>query len=121
LRVAGYIDMHNPDTAAMYIRGYARIKTPRALIIRTEFSHPLIKVKKGLWNPNVFFEDICGVLFFDYGLTDDKISYPSVGGEIKLETKIGFGYLQFVPEVGFAYTKEQKFKIFYKFGLVSPL
>jgi hypothetical protein len=86
--------------------------------LRTEYSHSLLRFRKGLWNPNIYFEDIFGSIFFDYGVTCNGESYYSAGCELKLEAKIGFGYLQFVPKLGFAITKDRQAKVFFE---ISPL
>jgi hypothetical protein len=115
---AGFSDLHNPDTNSIRIRGYESITTPEGLVLKTEYSHALLKFRKGLWNPNIYFEDIFGSIFFDYGVTYNGESYYSVGCELKLEAKIGFGYLQFVPKLGFAITKDRQAKVFFE---ISPL
>ena len=115
---SGFSDLHNPDTNSIRIRGYESITTPKGLVLRTEYSHSLLRFRKGLWNPNIYFEDIFGSIFFDYGVTCNGESYYSAGCELKLEAKIGFGYLQFVPKLGFAITKDRQAKVFFE---ISPL
>lgn len=109
----GYIDMQNPDTPAISIRGYKPVHTPRGAVFTTEYAHHLLNLRRGLWNPNIYFEDILDVVFFDLGIINNKELYYSCGVEIKLEAKTGFGFISFVPKFGLAVNKEKKFKIFF--------
>jgi hypothetical protein len=45
----------------------------------------------GLWNPNFYFEDLCGVLFYDGVVGRNNKSQSSIGCELHLETKLMFG------------------------------
>lgn len=114
LRALGFSDLHNPDTSTIRIRGYNAITTPRGIVLRTEYSHLLLNLRKGLWNPNIYSEDIFGSIFFDYGITDNGELYYSTGCELKFEVKLGFGYLQFIPKVGFAITKDREVKMLFE-------
>lgn len=74
------------------IRGYTtNIYASRGVKCNLDFSMPLLKLRGGLWNPNFYFEDLCGVLFYDsINASDGKIQ-SSFGCELHLETKIMFG------------------------------
>lgn len=121
LFVSGYSDPYNPDTPSVSIRGYDAIETPRALVGRAEYSHHLLSMRKGLWNPNIYLEDVYATVFYDFGVVDRGDSYYAVGCEIKVETKIGFGFLNLVPKLGIAYTKDRKFKTFFAVHPRIPL
>lgn len=112
-----YVDRHNPDTASFYLRGYDQIESPRAVVLNIEYGRRLCKLRRGLWNPNIYFEDLFWTAFTDVALADDGTSYYSAGLELSLELRTGFGFLQLVPKFGAALTKEGEFRIF--FG-ISP-
>ncbi|KPK73913.1 hypothetical protein AMJ87_00265 [candidate division WOR_3 bacterium SM23_60] len=109
---SAYVDRHNPDIPDFSIRGYEAISSRRALMVSTEYSHRLCRVRKGLWNPNVYFEDLYWTIFADCALTEEGTSPYSAGVELRLETKVGFGFLYLVPRVGIAFTKSRELKIF---------
>jgi hypothetical protein len=114
LWASAFSDTQNPDTSHIRIRGYKTIPSPRGIVLRTEYSHLLLKIRQGLWNPNIFFEDLYVTLFFDYGFIHNQNSFYSFGGEFKLEVKTGFGFIQFYPKVGLAITKDKTAKIFFE-------
>ncbi|UCG92215.1 MAG: hypothetical protein JSV97_00465, partial [candidate division WOR-3 bacterium] len=113
LFVSGYSDRYNPDTPSVSIRGYDEVEAPRALVWRAEYSHHLVNLRKGLWNPNIYFEDLYATVFYDFSFVDPGDLYYSFGCEIKIETKIGFGFLNLLPTFGIVYTKDRKFKTFF--------
>jgi hypothetical protein len=112
-----YVDRHNPDIASFYLRGYDKIESPRALLMTVEYGHRLLKLRGGLWNPNIYFEDLFWAVFTDFAWTDNGTTYYSAGAELRLETKTGFGFLQVVPRLGIAVTKAEDFKVFFA---ISP-
>jgi hypothetical protein len=114
-----YIDSHNPDTPDFSIRGYDAIVSPRAFVVNVEYGHLLCRLRKGLWNPNVYVEDLFWTIFADYALTEGGTTSYSIGCELRLEAKTGFGFLQIVPKLGVALTKSKKIGIF--FGLYPSL
>ncbi|MDI6794380.1 MAG: hypothetical protein QME81_16200 [bacterium] len=69
-----------------------------------EYSRPLLKIRKGLWNPNLFFEDLCLALFTDAAFSEEETQL-SGGIELQQETGAFFG-LKFAPALGLAYNKE---------------
>jgi hypothetical protein len=115
----GYVDRHDPDVPEFSIRGYEAIESQRALVVSTEYVHRLCKLRKGLWNPNVYFEDLYWTVFADYALDDKGTAYYSLGCELKLEAKAGFGFIQLVPKIGIALTEAGQVKIF--FGITPQL
>lgn len=112
-----YVDPHNPDIPDFSIRGYDKIAARRAVILTSEYVHRLCKLRIGLWNPNIYLEDLYWAVFADYAVIDEGVDHYSVGCELRLEAKAGFGFLQIVPKIGMAVTKEKDFRIF--FG-ISP-
>jgi len=119
--LSGYSDRYNPDTQSISIRGYESIETPSGLVLRTEYSHSILSLRMGLWNPNIYLEDLYVTVFYDLGIVNEGDSYYAVGCELKLETKTGFGFLNLVPTIGFAFTKDRKFKTFFTLYPTLPL
>ena len=107
-----YVDRHNPEIPDFAIRGYDAIQSRRALVLSTEYVHRLCKLRKGLWNPNVYVEDLYWAVFVDYARVDEGAIHYSVGGELRLEAKVGFGFLRLVPRVGIAFTESERVQIF---------
>jgi len=107
-----YFDSDNPDSVRFSLYGYPEITTVCAQIIQVGYSHRFLKLRKGLWNPNLYFEDIFGKIFFETARDAEGNCYYSAGTILQVEMKMGFGYLQFTPGLGFAVTKEGKFKLF---------
>jgi len=117
LEVFGYLDPQNPDTPSIYIRGYDVMSSPKGTITTIEYSHVLVKLRHGFWNPNIYFEDLFSTIFFDMAIPDNDKLYYSIGLEARLETKMGFGFLQFAPSCGIAFTKEKRLKFFWRISL----
>lgn len=112
-----YVDQHNPDVRSLSLRGYESIETPRALVTAVEYSHRLVKLRRGAWNPNLYVEDLFWTVFADFAWADDGTIYYSAGVELKVETKTGFGFVQLVPKLGVAVTKAGELKVFLE---ISP-
>jgi hypothetical protein len=114
LRIMGlaYVDRHDPDIPDFSIRGYEAIQSRKAMMVSTEYSHRLCRIRKGLWNPNVYFEDLYWTVFADFALTEEGVRPYSAGIELGLEAKVGFGFLHLVPKIGIAITKSKELKLF---------
>jgi hypothetical protein len=116
-----YVDQHNPEIPDFTIRGYDAIESRRAMVLSNEYVHRLCRLRKGLWNPNFYVEDAYWVIFADYARTGEGSIYYSVGGELRLEVKAGFGFLQLVPRLGFALTGSQGVQIFFGISPSIPI
>jgi hypothetical protein len=108
-----FSDPRNPDTPSISIRGYKKISTQKGIKLSNEYSHKLLKIGKGLWNPNIFFEHLFGILFIDWALDNSKMYYSS-GIEFALETKICFGFIKTLPKIGFAINQERETSLYFK-------
>ncbi len=108
--MSAFYDTQNPDAVGFSIRGYETIYARKAKVFRAEYSHQLFKLRRGLWNPNVYFEDFFCNFFFDYAMKDDRSEYHSIGVEIALETKTAFGFIRIVPKLGLAITRDKSIK-----------
>ena len=108
-----HVDPHNPEIPSCTIRGYDSITSPKALRLSAEYGHRLCKLRRGLWNPNIYFEDVYGVIFADYLWTQGGTTYYSAGCELRLEVKTGFGFVQLVPRLGIAVTKSSTIQAYF--------
>jgi hypothetical protein len=124
LLAKGYNDPDTPDSVGIRMRGYSEpLWTKTGGLLSLEYSRPLLKIRRGFWNPNVFFEDLCLVLFTDVAFLSESrrphspilpLSHSptpslsletSAGMELKLETGILFGFIKFAPAAGIALTR----------------
>lgn len=107
-------DPQEPDTHSITIRGDTSITVSRGALCVVEYSHHLLNLRWGMWNPNIYFEDLFGTVFIDYCLSHTGENINSVGLELKLETKVVFGFFQLIPTVGIALIKGKEFKPYFK-------
>jgi hypothetical protein len=112
----------DPDTMSLPLRGYDDIPAISGLFATAEYSHRLFSIRKGCWDVNMYLEDVFATVFLDYGLNHDNESFLSAGCELKVETKMAFGYIQFVQKVGVAVNKDEDVTIYYGFmpAIESP-
>ena len=69
------------------IRGYGdKLTTPSGAVIQADFTRPLLKIGKGLWNPTLYFEDLVAGVFVDALTPEGLESKYSYGAELHLET-----------------------------------
>ncbi len=111
--INGFYDPQNPDQVSISIRGYDYLKAPKAATFTAEYSHPLLKLRSGFWNPNVYFEDFIGICFFDYAVLPDNEDCLSGGVALGLETKMGFNFIQLLPQIGLAVNRDRAIKIIF--------
>jgi hypothetical protein len=107
----GFHDPDNPDSIPIQVRGDG-IRAKSGGRLSLGFSRPILKLRWGLWNPNIFFEDLCGGLFFDYARSARKEIY-SVGMLLNLETGLALGLVRIAPGVGLAITSEKEIEVFF--------
>ncbi len=73
-------DPDNPDNVFPKIRGYKEeIDGNQGGLIRCNLSKRLLTINKGLWNPNIYFEDLNATLFID-GAVPETGPYQAAGG-----------------------------------------
>lgn len=117
LRLSGVYDPDNPEATKFKIRGYDKLEGKKGLTASLEYSRPLLKIRKGIWNPNLFFEDLCLSLFAEAAFLEEKT--PSSGGvELKQEAGASFGVVRFAPTLGLAYNKERETTVYLQAGLL---
>ncbi len=87
-------DPDNPDTLFTEIRGYDKeLDAKKGVIYTLEYSKPIWRIRNGLWNPNVYFEDVVLTLFGDAAVPEIGENQSSYGVEFHFETKL----LYFTP------------------------
>lgn len=98
------------------IRGYDNvIKSNDTIYTTVNYTIPLLKIRKGLWNPNIYFYDT-GVNFFgDYAFDrkNNKNNESSCGIEILQGIGILNGNGRINPKIGFIYKDGKDFTINY--------
>ncbi|MFA5033684.1 MAG: hypothetical protein WC614_11785 [bacterium] len=91
VNIKGIYDPDNPATVLPKIYGFQEpIPARTGVILKFEYSQPIFKIRKGLWNPNIFFEDMWGVIFLNQAIAPREATQFSKGLELHLETKIFF-------------------------------
>ncbi len=108
-------DPKRQESKELEIRGYPgknALKVNRGGTLSLEYGFPLLKVRTGFWNPNVYLEDISLVGFGDVAFAQDKSPLSSIGFEFRLEARAAFS-LRIIPVIGCALTKDGKSEIYF--------
>ena len=93
-------------------RGTGNIKSFYGVGFSPSYTFQLLKLRKGFWKVNLFFEDINGRIFMDY-LTAEQGKYlAAVGGEAFLETSLSMGFLRFSPVAGAVLSQDGKWNYY---------
>jgi hypothetical protein len=87
-------------------------------LLTFEYSLPLLKIRKGLWNPNIYFEDISCALFSESAFKRKDILLGG-GVELRQEVSIFLGRVKFSLRLGFGINKEGESVVYS--GLKMPL
>jgi len=103
------------------IRGYAEIETtdPVFATATLEYRHRLLKMRFGIWNPNVFFEDLYVTVFTDAAFGSQYLLGASAGIELSPEIHLLWGNIRIAPIVGISYNLEGE--VNYHFGASTSL
>jgi hypothetical protein len=87
--------IHDPDSLDVVfdkIRGYDdKLTAKEGAIYTLEYSIPVAKIHQGLWNPNIYFEDLAANFFADEALPNSGEKQLSWGMELQLETRTLYG------------------------------
>ncbi|MBN2379125.1 hypothetical protein JXM67_04925 [candidate division WOR-3 bacterium] len=92
------------------IRGYEDLRTDKRFFAAAtlEYRHRLLRMRFGIWNPNVFFEDLYVNVFADAGFDSRQLLGFSTGFELVPEIHFFWGYIRVAPVMGFHITAEGK-------------
>ena len=109
--VAAWDPDADTDEVFPRMRGYDSdwLQTSGALISNSWYA-PILKIRNGIWNPNIYIEDINLGLFYDYALPGDGNANStrfSYGGELIAEL---FAFYNYGMNLGvrLSYNKESK-------------
>ena len=83
------IDPPNPHTVLPMIRGYSEALPDKdGQVYSLEYSQPVLKIRNGFWNPNIYFEDLFATAFVDQAVASSGDRQAAWGLELHLETKM---------------------------------
>ena len=85
-----------------------------------EYRHRLLKMRFGIWNPNVFFEDLYVTLFADACYDTHEILGASVGALVTPEIRLFWNFIPLAPSVGVALTRELEPVFLFEFNTDFP-
>lgn len=87
LKISTIDDPDNPDHVFPTIRGYdTELPAKQGQVVSLDYSRPLWEIRKGFWNPNLYFEDLIGTIFSDQAFSGSGDHQLSWGLEFHLET-----------------------------------
>lgn len=111
------------DSLSAVIRGYESLKTGDALLqtATLEYRHRLLKMRLGIWNPNLFFEDLYVSVFADAAYDTRSILGASAGVMLTPEIRLLWGLAPIAPSFGVALTRELKPQFVFNMGFDIPL
>ncbi len=84
-----------------------------------EYRHRLVKMRFGMWNPNIFFEDLYVNVFTDAAFDTQELLGASAGLELSPEIHLLWGNIRIAPIVGISYNLEGE--VNYHFGASTSL
>lgn len=102
-----------PGLTWMMIRGDSLLARSGG-IVTLEYSHPLLRIRKGLWNPNIYFEDLCGVIFIDGCFSRNGDHAYSAGVELKQEIGVLLGWVKLAPVFGVAVRSDRQLSPYFR-------
>ncbi len=115
LKVAANIaDDRKADNDEVFgtIRGYDEsFETNRGAIIQASIYKPIIKIREGLWNPQIYAEDVHLGLFCDAAIPNpmnEALRQSSTGLEILTEVSMAY-YLKMSLGIRFVYNKDKEY------------
>ncbi|MFC1566298.1 TolB family protein [bacterium] len=107
LKIKSAYDPDNSDEVLDEIRGYRDpLQGKKGFIYALEYSMPLLKIRKGSWNPNAYVEDMIVTLFNDGALDGSGRVQNTFGIELHFETTLFFGMLPLDTGISVARNRE---------------
>lgn len=109
LKVQGIYDPDNPDPVFPILRGYEEPLLAKAGVkLSLDYSWLLGEIRRGLWNPNVYLEDLTANFFIDIALAE--ATQFACGVELYVETGIMF-VLKLAPGVRLSFNQDHEFSV----------
>lgn len=120
ITAAGRYNPKAEDVEEIAVRGYKNAyKTKAGGKISLEYSMPLCKVRKGLWNPNIYLEDLSCLFFGESAFSKDKEAIASIGVELQQEISTDLGWSKSLGCLGYAINKDKETTIYLSINLYS--
>jgi len=114
----GIYDPDNPDPEKITIRGYKEsLEANIGGALTIEHSLPLFKIRKGLWNPNIFFNDMGLVGFTDAAFSKNRTTQASIGVELQQEISLSYLEKLGLVNLGFAVNKDKQSTTYFNIRL----
>lgn len=91
------------------IRGYDKeLYANKGITLRNTLYKPLLKIRQGTWNPQIYLEDINLGFFYDMAMPQTKAAYiKQYSYGIELIAEIGLAFMDFT-NVGFRYSTNKE-------------
>lgn len=100
-------DLRDPDNPFATCRGYRdALEARRGFQATVDYSLPFLKVRRGLWNPSLYAEDLVLDLFSDGAWATDGRSQVSYGAQLTVEGSVTTAALPLDVGVRYARTRE---------------
>ncbi|MCU0722625.1 MAG: hypothetical protein MUC63_03230, partial [Planctomycetes bacterium] len=106
-------DPDNPKPVFPTIRGYPdALPGNTGAAFTVEFSAAVLPLRGGIWNPTLYFEDVCLAAFFDAAVQEGGAAQASAGLEVRLEVKVlNAPVILFLPGVRGLVTRERETRV----------
>jgi hypothetical protein len=126
--ISSRMDLSTQKQAAYYyynpIRGYYTTLTTTDWTFQTatlEYRHRLLKMRFGIWNPNIFFEDLYVSVFADAAFDSHEILGASAGFLLGPEIHAAWDFLTISLTVGPAITRDGDIQPVYSINASIPI
>jgi len=111
----GFYDPDSPTLKGYIVRGYNNVLASRGEIMgNIEYSLPLLKIRKGIWNPNIYLEDAYLKIFMEGAFNEEGERRVSIGAELSTGVKLLFGSVKLAPTVGIAVNGKNEVSWYYR-------
>lgn len=113
---------HIYSIAYNFIRGYDSLYVESNLFstVTLEYRHRLLKMRFGIWNPNIFFEDLYVNVFTDAAFDSQNLLGASAGLELSPEIHLFWGYVRIAPILGVSVNMEGEINPHYGISTSLP-
>jgi hypothetical protein len=108
-----YIERYIFNSCITLLTGISYEKDKRAYnsFLRFAYSFPLFKIRKGLWNPNIYLEDLCCLLYYERA--DEEEVTSNIGIELQQEISLFMGNIKLPFCIGYKINNKTKDKTTY--------
>jgi hypothetical protein len=119
LSATGIYDVDNPSIVFPTIRGYdEELTAKKGAVVSADLSTRLLRIHKGLWNPNIFFEDLNANLFVTSAIPTEGSRQLAGGLELVLDGGLLFlSQSEWGMRVSYNREEELKTDLFFQIGM----